>query len=106
MLNDEKIIRAMDREFSVESDVIPVKIKKDEQYAAAAKGRLFSGNEFRELCEQVDVQVKRICSEILSGTINAAPVQEGTMKSACTYCNYKSVCMFDTSFSGCRYVKC
>ena len=106
VLNDEKIIRAMDREFSVESDVIPVKIKKDEQYAAAAKGRLFSGNEFRELCEQVDVQVKRICSEILSGNINAAPVQEGTMKSACTYCNYKSVCMFDTSFSGCRYVKC
>ena len=106
VLNNEKIIRAMDREFASESDVIPVKIKKDETYAAAANGRLFSGDEFRELCNQVNEQVGRICSEILSGNIKAAPVQESTLKTACTYCNYRSVCMFDTSFSGCRYVKC
>lgn len=101
VINDEKIIRSMDRDFEKESDVIPVKIKKDEKFAAAAKGKLFSGDEFKELCEQVDGQVQRICEDILNGTIKVAPVKEKF--SACNYCKYRGVCMFDTSLPGCRY---
>jgi len=54
------------------------------------------------------MQVKRICSEICSGTIDIKPKKErkqsfGGHKTACRYCEYKSICMFDTSFDGCRY---
>ena len=105
VINEENVIRAMDEDFEEESQVIPVKIAKDETFKAAAKGKLFSREEFTELCEAVDSQVQRICQEISEGAIDIAPRKEGKSASACTFCDYKSICLFDTSFDGCRYVK-
>lgn len=102
---EEEVIRAMDAEFEEESEVIPVKVGKDEPYKAAARGRLFSREEFAELCGAVDEQVQRICGEILEGGIEAAPRKTDKSSSACTFCDYRSICLFDTSFAGCRYVK-
>ena len=105
VLNEENVIRAMDEAFEKESDVIPVKVAKDESYKAAAKGRLFSKEEFAELCSVVDGQVQRICEEIADGAIDVAPRKTGKDQTACKYCGYRSICLFDTSFDGCRYVK-
>ena len=105
VLNEEHVIRAMDEAFEKESDVIPVKVAKDESYKAAAKGRLFSKEEFAELCAVVDGQVQRICQEIADGAIDVAPRKTGKDQTACKYCGYRSICLFDTSFDGCRYVK-
>ncbi|MBR2619805.1 MAG: PD-(D/E)XK nuclease family protein, partial [Firmicutes bacterium] len=113
VLNDEKLINAMDSELIEEgsgsSKVVPVKITgKNRELKAAAGGHLMEHEEFGELMQQVDMQVKRICSEICSGTIDIKPKKErkqsfGGHKTACRYCEYKSICMFDTAFDGCHY---
>lgn len=110
LLNDEGLIDSMDSEISGSSQVIPVKIsKKEGGYVPSAGGYLLSQDEFRELYEQVDRQVERICEEIYAGNIEIKPKREkkkdmkGEYRNACKYCGYKSICMFDTSFEGCRY---
>ena len=109
-LNDETLINAMDREIDGASHVIPVKIsRKDGGYASSAGGYLMSREEFDELCEQVDGQVERICAEICRGNVDIRPKREkktdieGNHRTACRYCGYRSICVFDTSFAGCGY---
>ena len=110
VVNDMDIIESMDSEFSTASQVIPVKLsKKDNAYAASGGGHLFTREEFGELRKQVDEQVQRICREICDGSIAIAPKIErekdldGRQRTSCRFCNYKSICMFDTTFAGCRY---
>ena len=104
MLNEANVIRAMDSEFEDTSDVIPIKMDKKQRYAAtstgeAAKEMLLSREEFNKLCETVNAQVERICTEILDGDIDIAP-RKADKSSACKFCKYKSICLFDTSFKG------
>lgn len=110
VLNEPEIIRSMDGEFESSSHVIPVKrLKKTGGYAPSAGGDLFTESEFRELSEQVDRQIERICTEIYEGRVDIIPKREkkkdmeGNFKNSCKYCDYKSICMFDTSFNGCRF---
>ena len=112
VLDDEQIACAMDNELGEETEtstVIPVKYAgKDKILKASAGGHLMNREEFNELMEAVDSQVQRICTEICDGKIDVRPKKErkqvfGEQKTACTYCKYKSICMFDTSFKGCRY---
>ena len=112
VLNDEELISAMDSELIEEggsSTVVPVKITgKNKELKAAVGGHLMECEEFSELMDQVDQQVKRICTEICSGNIDIKPKRERKKdfsghKTACRYCEYKSICMFDTSFDSCRY---
>lgn len=112
VLNDEQLVEAMDRELDGVSGVLPVRIaKKDGALTPAAGGHLLTKEEFRELTEQVHHQVQRICEELCSGSIRIRPKREkkkdmeGNFKTACKYCQYRSICMFDTSFTGCRYEK-
>ena len=110
LLNDDRLISSMDSEIDGSSQVIPVKIsKKEGAYVPAAGGCLMTKEEFGELYEQVDMQVKRICTELCAGNIEIKPKREshkdmeGNYRTACRYCRYRSICMFDTSFDGCRY---
>ena len=110
VVNDMDIIEDMDGEFSSKSQVIPVKLNRsDNAYAASSGGYLFTPEEFSELCQQVDEQVKRICCEICDGSIDILPKLEkekdmdGRQRTSCRFCEYRSICMFDTTFAGCRY---
>ena len=109
VLNEANVIRAMDSEFEDTSDVIPIKMDKKQRYAAtstgeAAKDMLLSREEFNKLCETVNAQVERICTEILDGDIDIAP-RKADKSSACKFCKYKSICLFDTSFKECKFIK-
>ena len=110
LLDDESVINSMDTEINGASHVIPVKVsRKEGRYVSSSGGYLMSKDEFRNLYQQVDMQVKRICRELCEGKIDIKPKREGkrdmegNFKTACKYCSYKSICMFDTSFDGCRY---
>ncbi|NLD20567.1 MAG: hypothetical protein GX663_10070 [Clostridiales bacterium] len=108
VVNDENLIENMDTEIEKSSSVIPVKRDKTGQLVQSSGGLLLSDEEFKELSDKVDSQVSRICRELYSGKIDVSPAREkdsgkyGRM-TACRYCGYKSVCLFDTSFRGCRY---
>lgn len=110
VLNDERLINAMDVNIEGASRVIPVKFsKKEGGYVSSAGGHLMTGEEFEELYEQVNGQVRRICDEICDGRIDISPGRErekdmnGNFRTACKYCGYRSICVFDTSFEGCGY---
>lgn len=110
VLDDMDLIDAMDTEIGGASKVLPIKyVKKKGTYSGSSGGYLFSREEFEELSAQVDRQVDRICREICDGKIDIRPKKEkkkdmeGNYKTSCKYCSYKSICMFDTAFPGCRY---
>ena len=74
----------------------------------AKSGALLAPEEFDELCSITMDNVRSICRDIQSGRIDIEPKKEksssgGWMKTSCTYCSYKSICLFDTSFHSCRY---
>lgn len=110
MVNDSNLLEAMTGQITGSSDVIPVKYsKKDSAFVASSGGHLMTREEFNDLYEEVGRQVNRICQEICDGNISIAPKVEhekdinGGLRVSCKYCNYKSICMFDTSFDGCRF---
>ena len=111
MLLEDGAIQAMDSDIGKdsvkESTVIPVKfVKERQQWEAAAGGIWFTRAEMDTLIGEVDAQVKRICEEICDGRIEIKPKREkdsAEKKTACKYCSYKSICMFDLAFAGCRY---
>ena len=110
VLDDMDLIDAMDTEIGGASKVLPIKyVKKNGSYSGSSGGYLFSREEFDELSAQVDQQVERICREISNGKIDIRPKKEtkkdmeGNYRTSCKYCSYKSICMFDTAFPGCRY---
>lgn len=110
VLDDMDMIDSMDTEIGGASKVLPIKyVKKNGSYSGSSGGYLFSREEFDELSAQVDQQVERICREICDGKIDIRPKKEkkkdmeGNYETSCKYCSYKSICMFDTAFPGCRY---
>lgn len=110
VLDDMDMIDSMDTEIGGASKVLPIKyVKKNGSYSGSSGGYLFSREEFEELSAQVDQQVERICREISNGNIDIRPKKEtkkdmeGNYRTSCKYCSYKSICMFDTAFPGCRY---
>ena len=59
-------------------------------------------NEFRLLQKQVDDKVKELCSGLLQG-LNPAHPMKTQERSACTFCQFRSICQFDTDFEDCNY---
>ena len=110
VLDDMDTIKSMDTQIGTTSTVVPIKyVKSSSAYTGSAGSELLSHEEFDELSQQVDEQLKRICREICEGRIDIIPKKEpqkdmeGNYRTSCKYCSYKSICMFDTALPGCRY---
>lgn len=90
-LKDEAVLHAIDKTIDEYSSVFygTGRKKYDE------KENLLSEEEFDRLIERVLELAKQIAQEILSGRIEVSPVYRGQEDTACTYCNYKSICRFD-----------
>ncbi|MBQ6497006.1 MAG: PD-(D/E)XK nuclease family protein [Firmicutes bacterium] len=120
-IDDKRLFQAFDGPFyreasegnSCKSTTIPIKhAKTKDVYSALGNSELLSESDFKELCDITTQQVERICREIYEGRIDIAPKREkkgkdanGARRNACTYCGYRSICMFDTTFDGCRYTE-
>ena len=114
VVNDRRLIGAQDGRLSgeskAESMVIPVKYDpKTGEYKSASGGTLLGSEEFRELREETERQVRRICREIYEGEISARPRMEkktdrsGNSLTACRFCDFGSICGFDPAIRGCDY---
>lgn len=111
MVDDEGVIRAIAGDIydadgkpleSSSSKVVKLKRKKDGDLDAYSKKRLMSDAQFGELQNTVDMLATKICNDIVQGRIDLSPVKKSEY-TQCKYCNFKSVCRFDTVFPGCRY---
>ena len=100
VVDDHKVIEALDRSFAKKSKVIPISRKTDGTLAKASK--TLTDDDFDVLRRFTTLKVKALGNEIMNGHIEAKPYKDkkGT---ACDYCAYKSVCQFDPKLPGYAY---
>lgn len=94
---EDGIIRMMDKDLQGKSEIIPVTLNKDGSVSKSSS--VATGQELKLISDYVNVKAARIGREILNGEIGVNPY-ELSGRSACDYCNYRSVCGFDESMEG------
>lgn len=100
LLKDAKIVRSMDREMTTYSLVIPAAFKKDGDFSS--NSAVVTEEQFNILREYVNDKMIELCEDMLSGKIKIEPCKKD--KTAyCQYCDYSSICQFDTSIKDNKY---
>ena len=61
-----------------------------------------SPEEFEEFSGKVDSTVEELCRRLSGGDVGIKPKRRSS-DSACTFCGYKSICMFERGLGGCDY---
>ena len=95
---DRSVVDLLDKEAGQASDVIPVKFNKDGAFSRSGSD-VMSADDFEEVSKYVNHLIKKSGKSIIEGDIAVNPYSQGT-RTACEYCNFKSVCGFDTSIPG------
>ncbi len=102
ILADVNVVRLMDRNLEKGySDVVPAYITKEDTISEKLSNSV-TKEEFHKLQKNVKRTIKEISKEILSGNINLKPYNK-KRKTPCDYCEYKSICQFDTSLCNNEY---
>lgn len=100
VLKDAKLVRAMDKNMETYSLVVPAAFKKDGDFTN--KSSVVTEEQFRILREYVNNKMIEICEEMLSGAIKIEPCKT-KQTNYCTYCDYSSICQFDTGIEDNKY---
>ena len=107
MLDDPDVIRGIDSEVYENcgrSAVAPLTVKSGKNGNTVSGNKVLSAEEFAALMDAVGTRMDEMCRELADGSIEIHPRVNKNI-SACTYCDYKGICKFDTAFEGCRYEK-
>ena len=100
VLKDVNIIKKMDEEVGTYSDIIPAGITKANEVTKSSSA--LDKEDFKALLNHVRSLIKEIGEEILKGNIKIEPFKKG-QSTSCKYCEYTSICQFDSSFYENRY---
>lgn len=104
---DIDVVRMMDTKIapSSYSESIPVYLDKDGNISRSKSSALDRDN-FERLQKYTKHIISEISREIFSGSIDIKPFYMNK-KTPCEYCEYKSICNFDSKFKGndYRYIK-
>ena len=100
MNESDVVIEMLDQNMTETSEVIPVKKKKSGELASSSQ--TLPQDTFEELTNYAVNKANSLGEEILKGNIEIAPVKDEERK-ACDFCQYKSICGFDTSIPGYQY---
>lgn len=97
IVNDQDIISHMDNDLEAgrSSDILKLELKKDGTIYESRTTSMSPG-EFDTVRTFVMNKSREICQEIYDGKIDISPYRKGA-STACTYCDYRSVCQFDPS---------
>jgi ATP-dependent helicase/nuclease subunit B len=90
MVGDPDVVKAIAGD---DTRIVPVKSGKN----------IYTPDEFAELQNQVNARIDQMCTDLLGGNIGITPlkIKDNT---ACKYCEYKGICMFDNRMEGCYYI--
>lgn len=95
--SDEKAYRGMDADFEKDSDVIPVKLKKDQTPDAYSK--VASKEDFEVITEFARNKLREIGKDIYDGDVDVNPIKTKRIDS-CAFCGYQSICRFGSKIPG------
>ena len=94
VLADIKVIKSMDNKLETgASDIIPVYLKGDGEISKSWSS-VATNEEFKNLQKGVKDTIKKLSNEILKGNIEIKPYKY-QQNTACDYCKYRTICMFD-----------
>lgn len=93
VVNDENILMALDENFD--------NTNESTMSTSEKKGRLAS-EDFDKVCDYVKNKMVDEAEKIKSGDITARPILTDK-EVGCSYCDYISICKFDTSINGNEY---
>ena len=99
-LKDIQIIREIDNQIDGHSEIIPVGITKNNSFHKYSS--VIEYQDFETLLNYVESLVKQISEEMLKGNIRIEPVKKDKL-TACSYCDYQSICQFDQAFEDNTY---
>lgn len=94
---EEQAYRGMDMDFETSSDVIPVKLKKDQTPDAFSK--VISKEDFEVVLEYAKNKLSQIGMDIYDGCVDVKPIKAAKQDS-CAYCSYQSVCRINSKLPG------
>jgi ATP-dependent helicase/nuclease subunit B len=99
-LSDTAVIRASDNALSGGKSAVLYKVEQvgETEYA----GSVCSGDQMESLLALAKKKSEQTLSRMLGGELAASPAARKKRQEACIYCDYKSVCRFDTKKPGCR----
>ena len=100
LLKDAKVVKAMDKDIEGYSLVIPAAFKQNGDFTASSS--VVTEEEFDILRQYVNKKMKELCEEMLSGEIKIEPSKNANTP-YCDYCDYSSICQFDTKLKDNRY---
>lgn len=101
VLKDVNVIKKMDKEVSTHSDIIPAGISTRTGKVTQTSSAL-EKEDFQALLDHVRGLIEEIGGEILKGNVKIEPFKKGR-NTSCKYCEFISICQFDSSFYENRY---
>lgn len=100
LIKDISVVKAMDNDIDTYSLVIPAGLKKDGDFSS--KSSVVTREQFDILRKYVNEKMVSLCEEMLSGEIKLEPTKNKD-NAFCTYCDYSSICQFDTGIENNKY---
>ena len=99
MVGERAVVSAMDKgiDEGESSPVLGVSLAKDGGYRDSAVTRMVSREEFDGFRKTVKKAIEDLCVRLVSGDISIAPRRFAGSgdKTACTYCDFRSICLFE-----------
>lgn len=103
LLKDVDILRSMDASLLQASEFLPVSIKKDGELSESSS--VATMQQFSLLSRHVKRGLRELGNAMISGSIAIRPCRQADV-SACTYCQYKSICQFNEKKRAFSYDDC
>jgi ATP-dependent helicase/nuclease subunit B len=100
VLKDARVVRAMDKDIDGYSLIIPAAFKNDGDFKSNSD--VVTEEEFVLLREYVNKKMIELCEDMLSGEIKIQPIKNAN-RTYCEYCNFSSICQFDTTIKDNNY---
>ena len=100
LLKNAELVKLMDKDMETYSLIIPAAFKKDGDFTSTSS--VVTEEQFELLRKYVNDKMIEICEEMLSGDIKIEPCKSSKL-TYCDYCDYSSICQFDTSIKDNKY---
>jgi len=100
ILKDARVVKSMDKEIEGYSLIIPARMNKGDTLGSTPS--VVTEEQFDILRKYVRDTMVRICEDMLNGNIEIRPTKS-KKHTACSYCNFASICQFDPSMKDNKY---
>ncbi|MFR6087273.1 MAG: PD-(D/E)XK nuclease family protein [Oscillospiraceae bacterium] len=90
VLGDPEVLRAMEHSALEAPCFLPIQVSKD----GGISGGVATAAQLGRLGQYVEKLLHQIIRELRQGNIDADPCWRGPQESACTYCDFASICHF------------